>query len=216
MNSKRILAIAKFINSEDNLIDVGCDHGYLGIFLKKNNKVNNLLLTDLRESALNNAIENIKKYQLDIDTYLTDGIKNIDVDNFNTISISGMGTQTIIKILSELKKNNTINKIIIQSNNDLDILRSYMNNMGYYLDDEITVYENDIYYVICKFIKSDNKNTNDEIRFGLIRKDKEEYFEYLIWYYGSILKHIPKYNDVLINELNSNIDLLNKLLKECR
>ena len=216
MNSKRILAIAKFINIEDNLIDVGCDHGYLGIYLKKNNLVNNLLLTDLRESALNNAIENIKKYQLDIDTYLTDGIKNIKIKNFNTISISGMGTQTIIKILNELKKNNTINKIIIQSNNDLDILRSYMNNMGYYLDDEITVYENDIYYVICKFIKNDNKNTNDEIRFGLVKEDKVEYYEYLIEYYSDILKKIPKTNVDLINELKSNINLLKKLLKECR
>ena len=175
-----------------------------------------MLLTDLRDSALNNAIENINKYGLNIDTYLTDGIKNIDVDNFDTISISGMGTQTIIKILSELKKNNTISKIIIQSNNDLDILRSYMNNIGYYLDDEITVLENGIYYVICKFIKSDNKNTNEEVRFGLIRNDKIEYFEYLVNYYNSILKQIPKTNINLINELNSNINLLKRLLKECR
>ena len=216
MNSKRILAIASFIDATDNLIDVGCDHGYLGIYLKKNNKVNDLLLTDLRESALNNAIENIKKYNLDINTYLTDGIKKIKIKNYNTISISGMGTQTIIKILSELKKKNTINKLIIQSNNDLDILRSCINNMGYYLEDEKVVYENDIYYVICKFIKNDKKNTNEEIRFGLIKKDKIEYYEYLIEYYNGILKQIPKTNTDLVNELNSNINLLNKLLKECR
>ena len=216
MNSKRILAIASFIDTTDNLIDVGCDHGYLGIYLKKNNKVNDLLLTDLRKSALNNAIENIKKYNLDINTYLTDGIKKIKIKKYNTISISGMGTQTIIKILSELKKKNTINKLIIQSNNDLDILRSCINNMGYYLEDEKVVYENDIYYVICKFIKNDKKNTNEEIRFGLIKKDKIEYYEYLIEYYNGILKQIPKTNTDLVNELNSNINLLNKLLKECR
>ena len=216
MNSKRILAIASFIDATDNLIDVGCDHGYLGIYLKKNNKVNDLLLTDLRSSALNNAIENIQKYNLDINTYLTDGIKKIKIKNYNTISISGMGTQTIIKILSELKKKNTINKLIIQSNNDLDILRSCINNMGYYLEDEKVVYENDIYYVICKFIKNDKKNTNEEIRFGLIKKDKIEYYEYLIEYYNGILKQIPKTNTDLVNELNSNINLLNKLLKECR
>ncbi len=216
MNSKRILAIASFIDATDNLIDVGCDHGYLGIYLKKNNKVNDLLLTDLRESALNNAIENIKKYNLDINTYLTDGIKKIKIKKYNTISISGMGTQTIIKILSELKGKNTINKLIIQSNNDLDILRSCINNMGYYLEDEKVVYENDIYYVICKFIKNDKKNTNEEIRFGLIKKDKIEYYEYLIEYYNGILKQIPKTNTDLVNELNSNINLLNKLLKECR
>ena len=216
MNSKRILAIASFIDATDNLIDVGCDHGYLGIYLKKNNKVNDLLLTDLRKSALNNAIENIKKYNLDINTYLTDGIKKIKIKKYNTISISGMGTQTIIKILSELKKKNTINKLIIQSNNDLDILRSCINNMGYYLEDEKVVYENDIYYVICKFVKSNMKNTNEEIRFGLIKNDKVNYYEYLIEYYNGILKQIPKTNTDLVDELNSNITLLNKLLKECR
>ena len=216
MNSKRILAIASFIDSNDNLIDVGCDHGYLGIYLKLHNQVNDLLLTDLRPSALNNAIENIKKYQLDIDTYLTDGIKGIKTKKYNTISISGMGTQTIIKILSELKKKNTINKLIIQSNNDLDILRSCINNMGYYLEDEITVYENDIYYVICKFVKGQKKNTNEEIRFGLTREDKVDYYTYLIEYYSSILKKIPKTNEDLISELKSNIALLRKLLKECR
>ena len=216
MNSKRLLAIASFINSDDNLIDVGCDHGYLGIYLKKHNQVNKLLLTDLRENALNNAIDNIKKYQLDIDTYLTDGIKGIKVKKFNTISISGMGTQTILKILSELKKRNTINKLIIQSNNDLDILRSCINGMGYYLEDEITVYENDIYYVICKFVKSKEKNTNEEIRFGIVKEDKIEYFNYLVEYYSNILKKIPKTNTDLIDELKSNVNLLKKLLKECR
>lgn len=216
MNSKRLLAIAKFIDSNDNLIDVGCDHGYLGIYLKKNNKVNDLLLTDLRESALNNAIENIKKYQLEIDTLLTDGIKNIKIKKYNAISISGMGTQTIIKILSDLKKKNTINKLIIQSNNDLDILRSCVNNMGYYLEDEITVYENDIYYVICKFVKGQKKNTNEEIRFGIVKEDKIDYYTYLIEYYSDILKKIPKTNTDLINELKSNVMLLRKLLKECR
>ena len=216
MNSKRILALASYVSVDDKLIDVGCDHGYLGIYLKKNNKVSDLLLTDLRPNALNNAIENIKKYNLDINTYLTDGIKGVKVKNYNTISISGMGTQTIIKILSELKKKNTINKLIIQSNNDLDILRSCINNMGYYLEDEKVVYENDIYYVICKFVKSDKKNTNEEVRFGLIREDKVDYYNYLIKYYSGILKQIPKTSTDLVDELNSNITLLKKLLKECR
>ena len=46
MLSKRLEAIAGFVDKNDNLIDVGCDHGYLGIYLKENNLVNNLLLTE--------------------------------------------------------------------------------------------------------------------------------------------------------------------------
>lgn len=216
MKSKRILAIANLINKDDKLIDVGCDHGYLGIYLKKNKLVNDLLLTDLRESALNNAIENIKKAKLDINTFLTDGLNNIDLNKYNCISISGMGTSLIIKILSALKDNSSITKLIIQSNNDLDILRKEISNLGFYLDDEVTIYENGIYYIICKFIKGNKKLDQELIEFGLKKLDKKPYYNYLINYWQEILKKVPKKNETLINELNNKIEKLNKLLKECR
>ena len=174
MNSKRLLSIASFIEKDDKVIDVGCDHGYLGIYLKLNNLCSDLLLTDLRASALNQAVNNIKKYHLDIKTLQTNGLNNIELDKYNTITISGMGTQTILEILSSLNNNNPINKIIIQSNNDLDILRKEMISMGYYLNDEITVNENNIYYIICKFTKNNMKISEDEIQFGIIKKDKKD------------------------------------------
>ena len=36
MNSKRLLAIASLIESDDIVVDVGCDHAYLDIYLIKN------------------------------------------------------------------------------------------------------------------------------------------------------------------------------------
>ena len=80
MNSQRILNIAKFINKDDKLIDVGCDHGYLGIYLVKNNLVNDVLLTDISKNALQSAIENISKYDLKINTLVTDGLNNIELN----------------------------------------------------------------------------------------------------------------------------------------
>ena len=205
MNSKRLLSVASFIDNNDKLIDVGCDHGYLGIYLKKNNKCKDLLLTDLRESALSNAINNIKKYNLDIKVLKTDGLNNIDLDKYNCISICGMGTSTIIDILSKLKNNNSINKLIIQSNNDLDILRKSINNLGYNLDDEITIKENDIFYVICKFVKSNKKLDKNTILFGINKEDKKEYYRYLLDYYNNILDKIPldnKDREDIINKIN--------------
>ena len=215
MNSKRLLSVASFIDINDKLIDVGCDHGYLGIYLKQNNICNDILLTDLRSSALNNAINNINKYNLDIKTLLTDGLNNIDLSIYNTISICGMGTATILKILSILKNNNTINKLIIQSNNDLDILRKEVIKLGYYLDDEITVKENDIYYIICKFIKGTKEVDNNTILFGINKKDKNEYYNYLLINYKNILNKIPNDNKDRNNIIN-NIEIIKELLKECR
>lgn len=213
MKSNRLLAVASFIDKNDNLIDVGCDHGLLGIYLKKNKLVNNLLLTDINQNALNNAINNIKKNQLNIDTKLTDGIKNIDLTKYNVISISGMGTITIKEILKELNHSNNINKLIIQSNNNLKELRYYLNEIGYYLKDEKTLLENNIYYVIGLYEKSILKNTLSEINYGLLRKDKVEYYEYLINKDQQLLKNIPNNKKIIINK---EIESINKLLKECR
>ena len=216
MESIRILAIAKFIDRSDKLIDVGCDHGYLGIYLKQNNLVNDLLLTDVSNNALNSAITNIKRSNLDIKTKCTDGLQGIDLDKYNTISISGMGTNTILNILSLIKDNNTINKLILQSNNDLDILRREVIKLGFYLDDEITIKENDIYYVICKFIKGDSKLSEKEILFGLNKEDKRTYYKYLINTYSNILSNIKDTGNLKYIELNNYIKILNELLKEGR
>ena len=35
MNSERLLTIASFVEKNDTVLDVGCDHGYLDIYLKK-------------------------------------------------------------------------------------------------------------------------------------------------------------------------------------
>ena len=216
MNSKRLLAVASFIDKKDKVIDVGCDHGYLGIYLKQNNLCDDILLTDLRDTALNNAIENIKQNNLNIKTLKTDGLNNINLDEYNTISISGMGTLTIINILSLLKGNNLIDKLIIQSNNDLDILRKKIIELGYYLDDEITIYEKDIYYVICKFIKGNKKIDNNTILFGINKKDKKDYYNYLLNNYNTILNKIPSSDIEDIKIIKNKINILEKLLKECR
>ena len=213
MNSKRLLAIASFLDNEDKVIDVGCDHGYLGIYLKENNLVNDLLLTDINSNALDNAINNINNKGLNIKTLLTDGLYNIDLNDYNTITISGMGTSSIIDIL---KKNNVINKIIIQSNNNLDELRSFMNDNNYYLADEITINENNIWYVIGLFEKKNIKNTSMEIKYGLNKKDKIDYYKYLIDTYKRINDEIPLTNTDKKKEINNNIKELELLLKECR
>ena len=215
MNSKRLLAIASFINKNDKVIDVGCDHGYLGIYLKQNNLCSNILLTDLRKNALNQAISNINKYELDIDTFQTDGLENINLDKYDTVTLSGMGANTIIRILSSLNNNKSIKKIVIQSNNDLDILRGEMLKNGFFLKDEITIKENDIYYVICEFIKGKRSLSNKEILFGLNKEDKKDYYNYLLKYYKNILNKIPKENDDKLI-INNKIKMLNELLKECR
>ena len=64
MISKRLKSIAGLINKTDNVADIGCDHGLLGIHLIKSNKLNHIIISDINENALKQAKKNVKKYKL--------------------------------------------------------------------------------------------------------------------------------------------------------
>ena len=102
MNSERLKTIASFVSKNDSVIDVGCDHGYLAIYLKLNNLCKNVIASDISKNALTYAINNFKKYKLNIKYYISDGLNNID-EYYDTVIIAGMGTHTIMNILSKKK-----------------------------------------------------------------------------------------------------------------
>ena len=130
--SNRLKAIAKFVEKKDSVVDVGCDHGYLSIYLKKVINVKKIIASDINQNALNSAINNIKKSNLDIETVLSDGIKDVNLKGINTLVISGMGTSTILHILSDSDKLKNINKLLLQSNNDHEDLRKNLNLFNIY------------------------------------------------------------------------------------
>ena len=203
MLSIRLEAVASLITT-DSVIDVGCDHGYLDIYLTL--KGIKCLATDVSKNALNAAIANFKKYNLDIPTLCTDGLNNIDIKKNDTIVISGMGTDTIIKILNK----NINNDLVISSNNHLERLRRFIVSIGYYISSEIFVIDNNKPYVIIKFKKGNCNYTNSDYIIGLC-KDKK-YLKYLLNKYNNILNNIPskyedkiKYYQDLITEINNRL-----------
>lgn len=187
--SKRLKAITSYVAKDDKVVDVGCDHGLLSIYLIENNLVSKVIASDVNENALKNAISNIEKRNLHIKTVLSDGIEKIDLKDINTLIISGMGTSTILHILHDNKKLKKINKLIIQADNDHYILRENLNEKGYYLKEESYTYDKNKWYVTSLFVKSDNKNTIDVLKYGFL--NNEEYNDYLLKKNYEILKKIP-------------------------
>ena len=97
--SKRLQKIAELINEEDTVLDIGCDHALLDIYLTLYNN-NRCIATDINKSALKKAEENIKKYNLNIKTIISDGLSNVEINNDQIVVLAGMGTSTIISILN--------------------------------------------------------------------------------------------------------------------
>jgi len=188
--SKRLQAVATLVDIGTRVIDVGCDHAYLDIFLTQNNN-NRCLATDINENALDIARKNIKKYKLSnkIETKLTDGLTDIEINNDDNIVISGMGTHTILDIL---KTNDLSDTLIISSNNNVDILRKEVIELGFYIDSEIFIIDKNKPYIIIKFKKGYKKYKKVDYMFGPILKNNVEYKSYIKRKYSSILNNISK------------------------
>jgi len=188
--SKRLEAVATLVDIKSRVIDVGCDHAYLDIYLTLNND-NKCIATDINKNALDIAKKNIKKYKLEdkIETKLTNGLTDIKVKENDNIVISGMGTHTILEILKTNKLSNTL---IISSNNNIEILREEVIKLGYYIDSEIFIIDKGKPYIIIKFIKGIKKYNKIDIILGPILKNNIEYKKYIINKYKKILNNISK------------------------
>ena len=188
--SKRLQAIATLVDIDSKVIDVGCDHALLDIYLTLNNG-NKCIATDINKNALENAKKNIEKYNLKskIKTKLTNGLNGINISDSDNIVISGMGTHTIIDILNTNKLSNTL---IISSNNDIEILRREVVKLGYMIDSEIFLFDKGKPYIIIKFLKGNKNYKNIDYQLGPILKNNIQYKEYLIDKYQKIINSISK------------------------
>lgn len=197
--SKRLEAISRFVPEGSNVVDIGCDHGLLSIYLYQSKIVNKIIASDVNENALNNAKENIKKYNVPIETRLGSGLDVISLeDNIDTIIIAGMGAHTIIGMFkTNFNKLKNINNIIIQSNTKLDFLRKEMSKLNYMIIDEDIVFDSGKYYTIIKFIEGKKRYNKKELYFGpILLKKKSDCFK--------------KYNKIELGKLELLFNMLPK------
>lgn len=179
MLSKRLNAIALLVPKNDNVIDIGCDHALLDIYLTLYNN-NICVAADISKKVIENAKKNILKYNLQdkIEIIVSDGINNIEIKKNSTIVISGMGTYTILDIVSKIDKNK-INKLIIQSNNNLYELRKKINDFGYEIELEKVVYDKNKYYTIIVLKKGNKRYKNKYLKYGVNIIKNEDYYKYI-------------------------------------
>jgi tRNA (adenine22-N1)-methyltransferase len=215
MLSQRLKSLTKYINKTDNVIDIGCDHALLDIYIIKNNLVDKMIASDIHENALQAGIKNIKMNRLSnkIDTRLGNGLEVLtNKDNINTILISGMGTSTIISILNNDYLKN-INKIIIQSNNDHYLLRKTITKMGYYISDEEYLVDKKKHYINIVFVKGDNSYTNDELLYGPILIHNREYLDYVKNKLSDVYKRLPWSKILLKIKQKKEINKINRYIQ---
>lgn len=202
---KRIECISSYIEDNEKVIDVGCDQAHLSELLARRGIYS--IASDLRENIIRRAEERIdEKLKKHITFRVGNGITLKENESDYTLVLSGMGTHLILDILSNTDK--TFKKIITISNNNHEILRKKMNELGYISDTEEIIKEKGKYYNLIIFKKGTKIYTKEELVIGVNHQNIEllkEKNRMLTNKYNAILKNIKKEQR---KELESVIEIL--------
>ena len=190
--SNRLKEIANFINNKKCVVDVGCDHAFLPIYLVLNNKSLSAIALDNKKGPLLSAKDNIKTYNLEskIKTILSDGLKNVNPIDYDAIVISGMGGETIINILKDGPINPDAD-LFLEANKNNKELREYLTLNNYKIVNEKMIKDKGHFYTIIHAIKTDIKVTLTDVQllFGpVILKEYSDVFKEYLTYNISILE----------------------------
>ena len=153
--SERLSAVSKLITPTLKVADVGCDHGYLSIYLLQNNITDKVIASDVRKGPLSKASENVKLYGLNdkIELRLSDGLTNYKTGEVESVVMSGMGGNLMIKILEESKEIiESVKELILQPQSEIAGLRHYLSDNGLMIISESIVYEDFKYYPMMKAV----------------------------------------------------------------
>ena len=172
--SKRLQAVVDWIDG-DVLADIGCDHGYVCIESILSHKVSKAYACDIAKGPLENAMRSIEKYNCSnsISCLLMDGMENLP-DDVDVVVIAGMGSSTIIEILSACTCLKSGMKFICTPHKDVESFRLFCMEHGFHIQKERMVYEDHHYYPVLSIVYDGNPYSlnEEEILYGVsILKD---------------------------------------------
>ncbi len=152
--SDRLLACCGYVRQGDRVADVGCDHGYLGIYLLTQGIASSVIESDVAEGPLQSAMRNAVKYgtRNKMRFYLSDGVQNIPRD-FDSLVYAGMGADTIMSILGSapwLKDGKY--RLILQCQSKRPELRQWLYDAGYRINRETLAKDGKFVYSIMEVV----------------------------------------------------------------
>lgn len=153
--SKRLQALADMVTPGLSVCDVGCDHGFLSIYLVQKQIAPRVLAMDLRTGPLAGAKEHIRAYGLEeqITTRLSDGLEAMEIGEAQAMVCAGMGGALMTSILQqESKKAHSLKELILQPQSEVPFFRTFLRDAGYEIVAEDIVEEEGKFYPMMKAV----------------------------------------------------------------
>ena len=157
--SKRLEKIAGLVPENARVADIGADHGYLSVFLIKQNIAKFVYACDIREKPLLNAKKNIQAAGAhNIELCLCDGLDGINPSDIDTAVIAGMGGEVISGIIDRCGWiKNSAYTLILQPMTSCEELRQYLFLNGFNIETESAVEDEGRIYTVLSVKYSGKK-----------------------------------------------------------
>ena len=155
--SLRLSAIADMVTTGNRLVDVGCDHGYLPVYLIQQKKIPSAIAMDVRKGPLSRAKEHIRQYGLEeyIQTRLSDGLENLKAGEGDTLVIAGMGGPLMERILTDGQSvRDSFSELILQPQSDIPHFRRFIQSQGWKIVEEKMVEEEGKFYPMMRVVRT--------------------------------------------------------------
>ena len=197
--NSRLKTIGDLVPLSSYPLDIGCDHALLSIYLVKEKEMKKALASDNKSGPLKKAKENVNFYKVKDKVKLVEaeGLDSYE-EGIDTITISGMGGLNINKILDDNKKYlKNINTLILSPNNYSIAVKRKLTKLGYHIENEVLVKENNIIYEILVFKKGRKYYSYKKLFLGPILMTKQdnltkEYYKNILASKEALLQALPK------------------------
>lgn len=151
--SNRMQALTDMVTPGTVITDVGCDHGFVSVYLVQKGISPRVIAMDVRTGPLDRAKEHIREYGLQdkIETRLSDGLQKLHTGEAAGMICAGMGGPLMEKILTEGRTlARSFQELILQPQSEIPQFRRFLMEEGYLLLDENIIYEEGKYYFMMK------------------------------------------------------------------
>ncbi|MBR5248639.1 MAG: SAM-dependent methyltransferase [Lachnospiraceae bacterium] len=179
--SARMQAIANLVTPGNVVCDVGCDHGFLSIYLVQNKISPRVIAMDVRSGPLSRCQEHVAQYGLEqyITMRLSDGLECLLSGEAETMVCAGMGGRLMQRILTEgEEKAAGLKELILQPQSELKMFRKFLRGQGYCTVEENMIEEDGKFYPMMKVVPASRVKSGQERsvcdRFGTLLLEKND------------------------------------------
>lgn len=168
--SRRMQRVADMVTDSRAVADIGCDHGYVSIYLVESGRTGHAYAMDVRKGPLSKAVEHVKQKNLEeqIECRLSDGLERLAPGEADTLILAGMGGLLMIDILKRGSSHRRGDEILIlQPQSDIAAVRRYIYEIGYRIQTEDMLVEDGKYYTILRAVskKTEPKRELSEVEY---------------------------------------------------